>query len=106
MCRAYSVAPPGKVAGRETGRFGPVDSINAHWAGAFKIIMDDDGWQRFRRLDPALLTSPATDGLENRATMGAGIRASWTASSGTLVLDAEGTADSSPFDVLADGQAR
>ena len=58
------MAPPGKVAGRETGRFGPVDSINAHWAGTFKIIMDDDGWQRFRRLDPALLTSPATDGLE------------------------------------------
>ncbi len=36
--------------------------------------------------------------------MGAGIRASWTASSGKLVLEAEGTADSSPFDVLVDGK--
>lgn len=82
----------------------PVNSINARWAGAFKIITDDDGWQHFRRLDPALLISPATDGLEDRASMGAGIRASWTASSGKLVLDAEGTADSSPFDVLVGGK--
>ncbi|MDQ5860854.1 MAG: hypothetical protein M3536_01155 [Actinomycetota bacterium] len=81
-----------------------MDSINAHWTGAFRVITDTDGWQHFRRLDPALLVSPATDGLEDRATMGAGIRASWTASSGKLVLEAEGTADSSPFDVLVDGK--
>ena len=70
-----------------------VDSITARWAGAFQVITDDDGWQHFRRLDPALLISPATDGLEDRATMGAGIRSSWTVSAGTvstgtLVLDA------------------
>ena len=98
------MAPPGKVAGQETGRFMPVNSINVHWTGAFRVSTDSEGWQQFRRLDPALLISPATDGLEDRATMGAGIRASWTASSGTLVLDAEGTADSSPFDVLVDGK--
>jgi lysophospholipase L1-like esterase len=86
-----------------------VDSITARWAGAFQVITDDDGWQHFRRLDPALLISPATDGLEDRATMGAGIRSSWTVSAGTvstgtLVLDAEGTPGSSPFDVVVGGR--
>lgn len=81
-----------------------MDSINARWAGAFRIITDTEGWQHFRRLDPSLLISPATDGLEDRARMGAGIRASWTASSGRLVLEAEGAADSSPFDVLVNGR--
>lgn len=52
------MVPPGKVTEQETGRFVPVNSINAHW----------------------------------------------TASSGTLVLEAKGTADSSPFDVLVDGK--
>jgi lysophospholipase L1-like esterase len=79
-------------------------SVHARWAGAFEINTDRRGWQHFRRLDPALFIPPATDGLEDRACMPAGVRATWTASSGRLVIEAECSADSSPFDVLVDGR--
>lgn len=81
-----------------------MDSVEARWAGAFKVVTDAEGWQHFRRLDPALFISPATDGLEDRARMAAGVRATWTASSGKLVVEAEGSEDSSPFDVLVNGK--
>jgi hypothetical protein len=104
MCRAYSVVSGGPPPSAELGlrhRNGvagqPVDLCRGfrqrELDQGLSVITDTEGWQHFRRLNPALLISPATDGLENRATMGAGIRASWTASSGTLVLEAEGTAD-------------
>jgi hypothetical protein len=78
-----------------------MDSVTARWADAFQVITDDNGWQHFRWLDPALVVSPAPDCLEDRATMAP---ASWALSAGTvstgrLVLDAEGTPGSSPFDV-------
>lgn len=79
-------------------------SVQARWAGAFEINTDRSGWQHFGRLDPTLFISPSTDGLEDRARMPAGVRATWTASSGRLIIEAEGSADSSPFDVLVDGR--
>ena len=81
-----------------------VESVHAHWAGAFDVVQDVEGWQEFRRLDTELLMPPFTDGLADMAQMTAGIRATWTASSGRLTLKAEGTADCSPIDVLVDGQ--
>jgi len=83
-----------------------MESVNAQWAGAFEIIHDSDGWQQFRRLDPALFVPPATDGLAERARMCAGIRATWTATSGRLVIEAVGPDDAAPFDVLVNGILR
>ncbi|WP_159707326.1 GDSL-type esterase/lipase family protein [Arthrobacter sp. 18067] len=83
-----------------------MESVNAQWAGAFTIVHDADGWHQFRRLDGALFMPPATDGLEERARMCAGIHATWTATSGHLVIEAEGPEDGSPFDVLVNGVLR
>ena len=83
-----------------------MESVNAQWAGAFTIINDADGWQQFRRLDGELFMPPATDGLEERARMCAGIHAGWLATSGHLVIEAEGPEDGSPFDVLVNGVLR
>ncbi|WP_405475393.1 SGNH/GDSL hydrolase family protein [Paenarthrobacter ilicis] len=80
-----------------------MDSVMAQWAGVFDIVHDADGWQQFRRLDSTLFMPPATDGLEERAKMCAGIHATWTASGGRLVIEAEGQGDGSPFDVLVNG---
>ena len=83
-----------------------MESVNAQWAGAFEVVHDSDGWQQFRRLDSALFMPPATDGLEERARMCAGIHATWTATSGHVVIEAEGPEDGSPFDVLVNGVLR
>jgi hypothetical protein len=83
-----------------------MESVNAQWAGAFTIIHDADGWHHFQRLDSELFMPPATDGLEERARMCAGIHATWTATSGHLVIEAEGPEDGSPFDVLVNGALR
>ncbi|WP_427016992.1 GDSL-type esterase/lipase family protein [Pseudarthrobacter sp. P1] len=79
-------------------------SVTARWAGVFKVDVDEEGWQSFQRLDAAAFLPPSTDGLANRAAMTAGVRALWQSSGGTLVVEADCTADASPFDVLVNGE--
>lgn len=70
----------------------------------FKVFTEDDGTQRFSRLDPAGYMPPSTDALANRAAMAAGVRAGWRSSGGTLTIAGEGAPDCAPYDVLVNGE--
>lgn len=79
-------------------------SVAAQWSGMFSIQYEEDGAQRFERLDPTGYLPPFTDGLANRAAMAAGIRASWRSSGGTLTIAGAGAQDCAPYDVLVNGE--
>jgi lysophospholipase L1-like esterase len=78
--------------------------VDARWAGLYSVLVDDDGWQTFNRLDPADLLPPATDGLADRAAMPSGGRALWQSSGGTLTIEGEGSPDAAAYDILVNGE--
>ena len=70
----------------------------------FAIQQEDDGSQRFARLNPSGFLPPFTDGLANRAAMAAGVRAGWHADGGTLTIAGHGAEDCAPYDILVNGE--
>ena len=79
-------------------------SVVAQWSGMFSIAREEDGSQRFQRLDPSGYLPPFTDGLANRAAMAAGVRAGWRTSGGILTIAGQGAEDCAPYDVVVNGQ--
>lgn len=78
-------------------------SVAAQWSGMFTTTQEEDGSQRFERLDPAGFLPPFTDLLANRSAMAAGIRAGWHADGGTLTVAGRGAVDCAPYDILING---
>ena len=78
-------------------------SVAAQWSGMFTIAHQEDGSQRFERLDPAGFLPPVTDSLANRSAMAAGIRAGWHSDRGTLAIAGHGADDCAPYDILING---
>lgn len=84
------------------GRGGPTGSVLTEWLGANRVDVERDGWTTFWRIDPSLRGLSPPPVLWERASMPAGVRASWRAHAEALELQLCGDETSSPVDVLVD----